>query len=290
MLVELWNFLAAVANNERVINGLSLFLGTLAALYGYKFLGKRSGLLRQLLVALPAALTFAAWCYIVDVQSDYLLSDTLRVAVGLSGSAHSPLILGIMGFACGVIGGIGVPDLFRTDPSRRNMPVRSLVVLVSSVTFIYSVILSIALEAEREKYGPIIGHRPLPPTYRVVIIDVLICLSGYLAHSVAYLFRESFDERVWMINILGELGAFMANLTVFISAGIVVQVFLYTILIPAVGVLAWGGVVGAFIGIEALVLWLQNLADELPKTALQYISLAFLLAAALLQFYEQILR
>lgn len=114
-LLNGWNAFWLDAN---AINVVSIIAGGLAGFFGYQFLSGRGGPLRQFIVGLVAGLAYGAFYYVIDWQTGFTYSNTIRQLFGASTSAGPsplfPLAGGVFAFIVPFID----PNVYRSNEDR----------------------------------------------------------------------------------------------------------------------------------------------------------------------------
>jgi hypothetical protein len=279
----------------------TVMLATIAGLYGYYGLvGKPGGVLRQLLVAIPAGILFGSSAYLYDARIHFVFSNTIRELLTiptavLPASWPAALYFGMLGFSLGLTPTLRSIMLVAKGEARSTA---SLVmtnvwaILVQSLTF------TLAFQIALVKLHVFPTFRP--PLSVVVVITVIFVvlrrlyrLSRYtllqrLRGELELVSQQSAEDALswqWVWKWVSMLLAVLIGGLIFALPIAVVGLSFW---VYFVSILGWGLLTyfAVLLGAYLALLAIQYGADHLPRTGLQIISLVLFVIAAGLQLYS----
>jgi|GEM_PF-2476769 MFS family permease len=269
-------------HNSRVINVTTLLLGFLSGLYGFNsILGKRGGILRQLIVALPAALLFGVAGYLLDVWSNHLYSAIIQEALQPPHGVDPALLVAAETAIVGFLTCLLVPNLGRSKESYQSQSIFAYALYMLALfglTWLSYATLLLYLGAKGKV--PFGLHLSRPE----IIIGSAVVAIAYCISNAQYTWRRPVNpanqgnDTPLAFTIVGCVGSLIA-----FAVGLIIG-------IPLFALVGWGLLVYFLIlfCVGVIVAILQVAADNFPQSRLLYLSLTFFVLAAVLQIYQAI--
>jgi hypothetical protein len=283
-LGEEGNTVIVLLHSSRAINVATVICGALAGLYGFNsILGKRSGVLRQLIVALPAAGVFGLAGYLGNIWANHLYSTILQEAFQLPTGIDPSYIVGAQSAAIGFLTPFLVPNLYRSKEAYDKPSIsRFALYILSQFGLLWFTYLTELLFLQAHDKIPFDLHF----SRTAIIAGSGVAAAGYALLTAQISWRTPSQaqaqpqesgraEKLWPLTCLISLVIAAVSVALFIPLFSLTGwgILLYFLLLFAAGV-----VVAIF----------QLIADNLPQDKLLYISLFFFLGAAGLQIYQAV--
>ena len=267
-------------HDHRTISIVMTILIIFAGLYTYQgLIGRPGGLLRQLLVGIPAGVVFGVGNYFFDVAANHVLSNTFRELVQSPAIPVSSITIGVLGFVLGLTLPLLSPNYFRFNRPKSEWQ------RLSIPTIVLLFLVSVASNTLWNSIGILVIFHLFsfyPPLLLVIAAAFVLSTIGFIySSSQLHLLRPTNDTSpsTPQVTFLGCI----VNLIVLVPT-ISLTVYL-------VWVIGWGALVYFGITVVAgVLLWFIQLGvDKMADKSLLELSLVLFLLASVLQLYQVIL-
>jgi hypothetical protein len=251
--------------SDHVLDASAVFTAALAAMFGIPILQRTEGLIRRLLVAIPAAAVMGVYGYFYDMFAKHVFSHVIGAIFQTpANSAFYGELVAILTFLGALAAGVTAEGV--KDKLTPGWAALAFLVGVPAWTITNTITFEVAVMVWR-------AHNQ-PPLYAVVAFAGI--LSLYIESAALYalrLQRKGFDSA----GCLG-ITVLLLNLALLLGLGIL-SIVAFTVLL--------GWVFWIFFGIAVVILLalrgLQTWADNMKPAALGYLTFIFVLLTAGLQ-------
>jgi hypothetical protein len=251
--------------SDHVLDASAVFTAALAAMFGIPILQRTEGLIRRLLVAIPAAVILGVYAYLYDMAAKHVFSHVVGAIFQTpANSAFYGELVAILSFLGALAAGVTAEGV--KDKLTPGWAALSFLVGVPALTISNTITFEVAVMVWR-------SHNQ-PPLYAVVAFAGI--LSLYMESAALYglrLQRKGLDSA-------GCLGVTVILLNLALLVGLaILSIVAFTVLL--------GWVFWIFFGIAVVILLvltgLQTWADNMKPGTLGYLTFFFVLLTAGLQ-------
>lgn len=281
--------LSAFLHSGQAINVVFAVLTLLTGLYGFEsILANRGGVLRQIIVAIPAALLYALSAYLLNILSHDFYAHVYRTLFSLRSTQEGLQLFAIQVALYGFMLPFFMPNMYRktSDYGDYSMPYLVIYVLLqtASKTMSFAILLLIANTAHRLPFGAHLSNAGVFITSVIfAAITIPASIKATSVFSVQWALRSprTSQKRQQDSRLARTPGCLLF---------LVLVVTLYLTLI-AISVVGWAAIVYilALFILYRLISALQHVADSMSPDALRKVFLALFLLYCLLLLGQAIL-